>query len=114
MTEFTYEPIPFQVPVREGFYHYRQEVSPAYLVTDTAIDWASIVVHRKPGKADTRWFVSEFVTGGAIPIPDCMSRDAAVHCAVEKLQTLGRDGYQSRLKNFESAIGNFASRHRRN
>ena len=52
MTEFNYEEIDFRIPVREGFYRYNQKVSPAYLVTDLGIDWASIVVHRKPGKPD--------------------------------------------------------------
>ena len=70
-----YEAIEFQIPVREGFYRYRQKVSPAYLVTDIGIPWASIVVHRKPGTPDDRWFVSEFATGDAIDIPDTTSRD---------------------------------------
>ena len=99
MTEFTYEPIEFHIPVREGFYHYRQKVSPAYLVTDIGIDWASIVVHRKPGTPDDRWFVSEFATGGSIDIPDTPSRDAAVQHAITKIKSLGRDGYQQALKN---------------
>ena len=97
MTEFTYEPIEFRIPVREGFYHYRQKVSPAYLVTDLDIPWASIVVHRKPGKPDDRWFVSEFATGGSIDIPDTTSRDAAVEHAIAKLKKLGRDGYRKRI-----------------
>ena len=82
---FTYEAIEFHIPVREGFYHYRQKVSPAYLVTDIGINWASIVVHRKPGTPDDRWFVSELATGGAIDIPTCTSRDEAVQHAIERL-----------------------------
>ena len=97
MTEFTYSPIEFRIPVREGFYHYRQKVSPAYLVTDIGIRWASIVVHRKPGKPDDRWFVSEFATGGAIDIPDTTSRDEAVQHALTKILQLGRDGYRKRI-----------------
>ena len=97
MTEFTYEPIEFRIPVREGFYHYRQKVSPAYLVTDIGIRWASIVVHRKPGTPDDRWFVSEFATGGSIDIPDTPSRDVAVQHAITKIQKLGREGYKKAL-----------------
>ena len=96
---FTYQEIEFHIPVREGFYHYRQKVSPAYLVTDIGIHWASIVVHRKPGKPDDRWFVSEFATGGSIDIPDTTSRDEAVESAIAKLKALGREGYQQALKN---------------
>ena len=94
---YTYEEIEFRIPVREGFYHYRQKVSPAYLVTDIGIRWASIVVHRKPGKPDDRWFVSEFATGGAIDIPDTTSRDEAVQHALTKILQLGRDGYRKRI-----------------
>ena len=95
---FTYEEIEFHIPVREGFYHYKQKVSPAYLVTDIGISWASIVVHRKPGKPDDRWFVSKFATGGSIDIPTSTSRDAAVQHAIDKIQTLGREGYKKSLK----------------
>ena len=94
---YTYEEIEFRIPVREGFYHYRQKVSPAYLVTDIDISWASIVVHRKPGKPDDRWFVSEFATGGSIDIPNTTCRDAAVQHAVSKLKALGREGYRKRI-----------------
>ena len=97
---FTYqEAIEFHIPVREGFYHYRQKVSPAYLVTDIGIRWASIVVHRKPGTPDDRWFVSEFATGGSIDIPDTPSRDVAVKHAIVKIKELGREGYQQALRN---------------
>ena len=96
---FTYQEIEFRVPVREGFYHYRQKVSPAYLVTDIGIRWASIVVHRKPGTPDDRWFVSEFATGGSIDIPDTPSREVAVESAIAKLKALGREGYQQALRN---------------
>ena len=95
----TYEPIEFRIPVREGFYHYRQKVSPAYLVTDIGIRWASIVVHRKPGTPDDRWFVSEFATGGSIDIPDTPSRDVAVQYAIDQIKALGREGYQQALRN---------------
>ena len=98
MTEFTYEPIEFHIPVREGFYQYRQKVSPAYLVTDIGIRWASIVVHRKPGTPDDRWFISEFATGGSIDIPDTPSRDVAVQHAIDKIKALGREGYQQALR----------------
>ena len=94
---YTYEEIEFRIPVREGFYHYQQKVSPAYLVLDLGIDWASIVVHRKPGKPDDRWFVSEFTTGGSIDIPDCTTRDAAVQHAISTLKKLGREEYRGRL-----------------
>ena len=99
MTCIHYEPIEFRIPVREGFYHYKQKVSPAYLVTDIGIDWASIVVHRKPGTPDARWFVSEFATGGSIDIPDTTSRDVAVQHAINKIKALGREGYQQALRN---------------
>ena len=94
---YTYEEIEFQIPVREGFYHYRQKVAPAYLVTNLGISWASIVVHRKPGKPDDRWFVSEFATGGSINIPKSISRDEAVQHAIAKIKKLGRDGYRKRI-----------------
>ena len=97
-TEFTYEPIDFRIPVREGFYNYRQKVEPAYLVTDLGIDWASIVVHRKPGKPDDRWFVSEFASGGSITIPNSTDRDTAVQHAIDTLKKLGREGYQKALE----------------
>ena len=95
---YTYEPIEFRIPVREGFYHYRQKVAPAYLVTNLGISWASIVVHRKPGKPDDCWFVSEFATSGAIDIPDTTSRDEAVQHAIAKIKKLGRDGYRKRIE----------------
>ena len=94
---YAYEEIEFRIPVREGFYHYRQQVSPAYLVTDIDISWASIVVHRKPGKPDDRWYVSEFATGGSIDIPKSTSRDEAVQHAVARLKQLGREEYQKRI-----------------
>ena len=98
MTEFTYSPIEFRIPVREGFYHYKQKVSPAYLMTDIDDTCDEIlVVHRKPGKPDDRWFVSEFATGGAIDIPDTTSRDEAVQHALTKILQLGRDGYRKRI-----------------
>lgn len=97
MPEFTYETIEFHIAVREGFYRYRQKVSPAYLVTDTDIPWASIVVHRKPGTSDDQWFISEFVTGGAINIPDTTDRDAAVRYAIVQIKALGREGYAQAL-----------------
>ena len=94
-----YEAIEFRIPVREGFYHYQQKVSPAYLVTDIGIPWASIVVHRKPGKSDDRWFVSEFATGGSIDIPKSTSRDEAVQHAIDIIKKLGREGYTKNLEN---------------
>lgn len=96
-TEFTYEEIEFRIPVRERYYHYKKKVSPAYLVVDIGIDWASIVVHRKPGTPDDRWFVSEFTTGGAIDIPETTSRDEAVASAIAKIKALGRDTYRKRI-----------------
>ena len=94
---FTYEAIEFHISVHEGFYHYRQKVSPAYLVTNLDIRWASIVVHRMPGTPDDRWFVSEFAAGGSIDIPDTLSRDVAVQHAIDKIKALGREGYKKRL-----------------
>ena len=94
---YTYEEIEFRISVREGSYHYRPKVSPAYLVLDIGIDWASIVVHRKPRNPDDRWFISEFTTGGSIDIPDSTSRDEAVQHAIDKLKKLGREGYQKAL-----------------
>ena len=88
---YTYQEIEFRIPVREGFYHYRQKVSPAYLVTDVDISWTLIVVHRKPGKPDDRWFVSEFATGVPITIPETTSRDEAVRHAIAELEKLGRE-----------------------
>ena len=92
-----YEEIEFHIPVRAGFYRYQQKVSPAYLVTDLGIPWALIVVHRKPGRPDDRWFVSEFATGGSFNIPKATSRDEAVEYAVTEIKALGRDGYRKRI-----------------
>ena len=97
MPEFTYEEIEFRIRVREGFYHYTQEVSPAYLVTDIGIPWASIVVHRKSGAPDDHWFVSEFATGRSINIPETTSRDEATQYAVNTLKKLGPEGYRKAL-----------------
>ena len=84
---YTYEPIEFRIPVREGFYTYMQKVSPAYIVTDLDIfRETSIVVHRKPGTPDDRWFVSEFATGRSIDIPETTCRDEAVQYAVDTLR----------------------------
>ena len=89
MTEFTYEEIEFEIPVRERFYNYMQKVSPAYLVIETVAGETTIVVHRKPGTPDDRWFVSEYTTGGAIDIPETMCRDAAVQHAIAKIKCAG-------------------------
>ena len=67
-------------------------------MTDIGISWASIVVHRKPGKPDGRWFVSEYATGGSIDIPNSTCRDVAVQYAIDKLKKLGREGYLNALK----------------
>ena len=90
---YAYEEIEFRILVREGFYHYRQKVSPAYLVTDIDIfRETSIVVHRKPGTPDDRWFVSEFATGRSIDIPETTCRDEAVQYAIAEIKKLGRYG----------------------
>ena len=102
MHEFTYVEIEFRISVREGFYHYRQKVSPAYLVTNLNIPWASIVVHQKPGAPDDRWFASEFTTGGAIDIPPSTSRDTAVQHAIARIESLGRYGYEKALRRTRS------------
>lgn len=86
MTRFTYQAVDFRIPVREGFYRYRQKVSTAYLVTDIEVCLVPLVVHRKPGKPDNRWFVSDFMSGDAIDIAESNSRDEAVEHAVLKLK----------------------------
>lgn len=97
-TEFTYQEIDFQISVKEGFYHYQQKVSPAYLVGGTGLDWASLVVHRLPGHfRKDQWFVSEQTTGSSIEIPKTTSRSEAVHHAVTKIQQMGRESYQKAL-----------------
>ncbi len=98
MTAFTYQEIDFEISVKEGFYHYAQKVSPAYLVSGTGLDWASIVVHRLPGQFRTdQWFVSEQTTGSSIEIPPATERDAAVQYAIAKIKALGPEGFQKAL-----------------
>ena len=87
MTAVTYQEIDFQISVREGFYHYAQKVSPAYLVGGTGIDWAFIVVHRMPGRFRTdQWFVSERNTGSSIEIPPSTLQDEAVRYAIANIR----------------------------
>ena len=98
MTEYTYQEIDFQISVKEGFYHYEQEVTPAYLVCGTGIDWASLVVHRLPGHfRQDQWFVSEQTTGSSIEIPKTASREEAVQHAIAKLQELGQEQFKKAL-----------------
>ena len=98
MPEYTYQEIDFQISVKEGFYHYQQKVSPAYLVGGTGLDWASIVVHRLPGQFRTeQWFISEQTTGGSIEIPKTTSREEAVQHAITKIQEMGPETYQKAL-----------------
>ena len=99
MSEFTYQEIDFQISVKEGFYHYRQKVSPAYLVGNlTGLDWVSLVVHRLPSHfRKDQWFVSEQTTGSAIEIPETTSRDEAVEHAITKIQQMGREGVEKAL-----------------
>ena len=95
---FTYHEIDFRIPVKDGFYHYEQKVSPAYRVDGTDIDWASLVVHRLPGRfRSDQWFVSELDTGGSIEIPKTTSRDEAVKHAITKIQQMGKERYQKAL-----------------
>ena len=98
MPEFTYQEIDFKISVKEGFYHYHQKVSPAYLVGGTGLDWAALVVHRLPGRFRTeQWFVSEQTTGGSIEIPVTTSQDEAVRHAIAKIKALGRERFQKAL-----------------
>ena len=98
MSQFTYEEIDFKISVKESHYYYEQEVTPAYLICGTGISWASLVVHRLPGRFRTeRWFVSEYTTGAAIDIPETTLMEAAAQYAVEKIQALGQDGFQKAL-----------------
>ena len=98
MPEFTYQEIDFHISVKEGFYHYQQKVSPAYLVGGTGLDWAAIVVHRLPGQfRQDQWFVSEQTTGGSIEIPKTTSREEAVQHAITKIQEMGREAYEKGL-----------------
>lgn len=98
MPEYTYQEIDFQISVKEGFYHYQQQVSPAYRVDGTDLDWASLVVHRLPGHfRQEQWFVSEETTGSSIEIPKTTSRDEAVRHAITKIQQLGKERYQKAL-----------------
>ena len=99
MTAFTYQEIEFQISIKEGFYHYQQKVSPAYLVEGTGIDWAAIVVHRLPGRfREDQWFVSEQNTGGSIEIPKATSREEAARYAVTKIRAMGPQRYQKALQ----------------
>lgn len=98
MSQFTYEEIDFKISVKESHYYYEQEVKPAYLICGTGISWASLVVHRLPGKFRTeRWFVSEYTTGAAIDIPETTLMEAAAQYAVNKIRELGQDGFQKAL-----------------
>ena len=105
---YTYQAIDFQVSVREGTYHYAQPVSPAFSVSGTGVEWASIVVHRAPGEfPKDRWFISERTTGSAIEIGATPSRDEAVKRAVHKILRTGRETYETVLartrKQFEAS-----------
>ena len=98
MPQFTYEEIDFKISVKEGYYYYEQAVTPAYLICGTGISWASLVVHRLPGKFRTeRWFVSEYTTGSAIDIPETTLMEAAAESAVNKIRDLGQEGFQKAL-----------------
>ena len=99
MTAFTYQEIEFRIAIKEGFYHYDQKVSLAYLVGGTGIDWETeIVVHRLPGRfRQDRWFVSERTTGSSIEIPETTSREEAVRHAITKIQHKGEERYQKAL-----------------
>ena len=99
MSAYTYQEIDFEISLKEGFYHYQQKVSPAYLVGNLAdLDWASIVVHRLPGHfRQDQWFVSEQTTGSSIEIPKTTSREEAVRHAIAKIQEMGRERYQKVL-----------------
>lgn len=97
-TEFTYQEIEFRISVKDGFYHYGLKVEPAYRVDGTGIDWASLVVHRMPGRfRSDQWFVSELDTGSSIEIPKTTSRDKAVKHALAKIQQIGKERYQKAL-----------------
>ena len=98
MSTYTFQEIEFKISVKEGRYHYEKKVSPAYLICGTDLDWASLVVHRLPGRfREERWFVSEHTTGAAIDIPETTSREAAAESAIEKVRALGQDGFQKAL-----------------
>ena len=98
MSAYTFQEIEFKISVKEGHYYYEQKVSPAYLICGTGISWASLVVHRLPGKFRTeRWFVSEHTTGSAIDIPETTSQEAAAESAVSKIKELGEDRFQKVL-----------------
>ena len=98
MDQFTYEEIDFKISVREGAYHYERNVTPAYLIGGTGIEWASLVVHRLPGEfRKEQWFVSEQTTGGAIEIRKTIWRDTAAQYAVDKIKALGPDGFRKAL-----------------
>jgi len=98
MSAYNYQEIEFKIAVKEGYYYYEQEVTPAYLICGTGISWASLVVHQLPGEfRKERWFVSEYTTGGAIDIPETTVMEAAAASAVEKIRALGQDGFQKAL-----------------
>ena len=98
MEPYTYEAIDFKVSVREGTYYYLQPVSPAFSVSKTGIDWASLVVHRSPGEfRKDRWFISERSTGSCIEIGATPSKDEAVKRAVDKIRQTGREHYEQAL-----------------
>ena len=91
MEPYKYQEIDFKVSVREGNYYYAQPVSPAFSVSGTGIDWASLVVHRSPGEfRKDRWFISERSTGSSIEIGATTSRDEAVKRAIDKIRHTGR------------------------
>ena len=99
MPAFTYQEIDFKISVKQGFYHYEQEVSPAYLICGTGIDWAELVVHRLPGHfRQDQWFVSEQTTGSSIEIPKTISRDEAAEYAIDKIKALGPDRFRKALE----------------
>ena len=108
MEPYTYEAIDFKVSVREGTYYYLQPVAPAFSVSDTGIDWASLVVHRSPGEfRKDRWFISERSTGSSIEIEATTSRDDAVKRAVDKIRQTGREHYEEALARTQAQFQTF-------
>ena len=98
MSAYTFQEIEFKISVRESHYYYEQKVSPAYLICGTGISWASLVVHRLPGKFRTeRWFVSEHTTGAEIEIPETTLMEVAAESAVNKIRELGQNRFQKAL-----------------
>ena len=106
MADFTYTPLTgfyISVEAPKGNSSTMQQMPNAYLVGNTGVDYISLVVHTK--RYDSRWFVSEESTGGAIRIAPAPDRETAVARAIDVIEKLGKTKALARLKRVQAGTG---------